>query len=179
MGQASNIYNAKRAANLANPIADTVFKLNDDALKAAFVKIPGGSRMNGKVFLVRASGRATTGGSYTWAPGLQYTADVNAAAAATAANNTDLVTATARSIATATRSWLIRAELIWDSTSQRLQGTWGAANAETVDAFGTQITALTAIDLSLETAGFVITGIFGTTHASNIGRLDSFTLEVL
>jgi hypothetical protein len=173
-------YVAERASSLTNPVTTAVvFKRVSDSTKATFVKIPGSSIVNGRAFRVRASGRATTAGAYTFAATIQYTADVTNVNAATAANNTDAVALTARSISTATRAWMIDAVFIWDSTSQRLTGQKNGLNSETIETASAAITALTSVDLSLETAGFVVNAIFGTTNASNICYLDYFALEVL
>lgn len=180
MAGIGNCYVADAAASLANPLAATVFlKAKGATTFATFVKVPGGNIMNGKTFLIRASGRATTGTTSNFLAKLQYSANITALAAATAGNNTDLVTLTNRSYATVTRTWNIAAQCIWDSTSQRLTGQFNGLNAETIETASAAITALTAVDLSLETAGFVCAAIFGSTNASNVAYLDELTLEVL
>lgn len=180
MAGIGNCYVAEAAATLANPTAASVFLKGKGATTfATFVKVPGGNLMNGKTFLVRASGRATTGTTSNFLAKLQYSANITALAAATAGNNTDLVTLTNRSYATITRTWSIEAKCMWDSTSQRLTGQFNGVNLETIETASAVITALTAVDLSLETAGFVCAAIFGTGNAGNIAYLDDFSLEVL
>jgi type IV secretory pathway VirB2 component (pilin) len=173
----NTVYRAQDAASLANPIAATVFlNAKGKTTFPTFVKAPGSSILKGQMFEIIASGRATTGGSLTWLAALQYTANVNLIAAATATNNTAFTTLSARTIATTTLAWYMRAVCTWDGTSivGQLQG-YNAGTIETADA---AISAVAA-DLSLETAGFVVTGIFGTTNAANVCYLDSFLLKVV
>jgi hypothetical protein len=175
----NTVYKAQDAASLANPITTASVFLNakGKTTYATFVKMPSSiSLLKGQLFEIIASGRATTGGNYTWIAAIQYTANVNALAAATSTNNTAFTTLTARSINTTTLGWYMRAVCLWDGTSivGQLQG-YNAGTIETADA---AISAVAA-DLTLETAGFVVTGIFGTTSASNIGYLDSFILKVV
>src|SRR6266850_7276733 len=117
MSRANSIYVAKRASNLANPIAATVFKQADDSTRAAFVVFepPVGSSITSARIRVSARGRFTTGTSSTILATIQYSSDCSATGAATAANNTDLKALSSRTLATITRPWALDLELIWDS----------------------------------------------------------------
>jgi len=180
MAGIGNCYVADAAASLANPTAAAVFlKAKGATTFATFVKIPGGNILSGKTFLLRASGRATTGTTSNFLAKIQYSSNITAITAATAGSNTDVVTLTNRSYASITRTWSLEAKCMWDSTSLRLTGQFNGVNLETSESAATVITALTAVDLSSETTGFVCAAIFGTGNAGNIAYLDDFSLEVL
>lgn len=173
-------YRGADAATLANPTTASPFlNLKGATTFPVFVKMPGGTFQSGKSFVIRASGIATTGATSNFLAKLQFTTNVNLIAAATAANNTDLCTLTNRSLATITRAWRIEANCIWDSTSQRLTGQFNGFNAETIETAFAAISALTAVDLTSETCGFVCAGLFGTGNAGNSAVLNDFSLEVL
>jgi len=171
-------YKAKRASNLANPTSASTFVQADASTKAVFVPLAVDSGATSARFRVRARGRATTGTTSNFLAKLQYTTDVTSTNAATAGNNTDIVTLTNRSLATITRSWSIDIELIWDSTSQRLTGTFlNGINSETLETVAI-VSALTGIDLTTRKTGVVVAAIFGSTNASNVATLDDFVVEV-
>lgn len=183
MANVQSYYKAKRAANLANPTAAATFVQNDSSTKAAFVPFAVDSGATSARFKIRARGRATTGTTSNFLAKLQFTSDVTATASATtpitAGNNTDLFTLTNRSLATVTRDWTIDAELIWDSTAQRLTGQANGLNGETIETANVAITALTGIDLTTRKCGVVVAALFGTGNASNVATLDDLTIEVL
>lgn len=181
MAGANSVWVAKKASALSNPTSATTFKSADVAANAVFVKVPSSAchLISGRKFRVRASGTATTGTTSNFKATIQYAADITGANGATAASNTDAVALTNRSLATITRSWYIEADFIWDSTSQRLTGQANGVNGETIETANAIITALTSVDLSTETAGFVVSAIFGTSNASNSASLVDFSLEVL
>lgn len=179
-------YQAKRASNLANPTAATVFTQADKATFGAFVRlaIPAeGSQLTNFRGRLYARGRATTGTTSNFLAKLQFNSDVSNpgqwVSIATAGNNTDYFTLTNRSYATVTRFWEISATLCWDSTSQRLTGQGNGFNAETIETASAAITALTAVDLTTGKCGFVVAAIFGSTNASNVATLDDFYLEAV
>jgi hypothetical protein len=183
MASVQSYYKAKKAPNLANPIAATTFLQSDNALKSAFVKLAGTTGDTTARFYVSARGRATTGGSLTFIATLQFNKNVNdlttATGSATSANNTTVFALSARTLATITRPWTIDVILNWDSTSQRLSGTSNGYNAETIETANASITALTGVDLTTGTCGCMVSCIFGTTNASNVATLDDFFVEVL
>ena len=175
-------YTAKKATNLTNPTAATVFVQSDAATKAAYILLkPRLAAPTNLRFFVSAKGRATTGTTSNFLATIQYTSNVLATTATTtpitAANNTDFLALTNRSYATITRPWYIDLEVVWDSTSLRLSGQANGLNAETIETANAAITALTAKDLSTGTCGFVVSCIFGSTNASNVATLDDFYLE--
>jgi hypothetical protein len=177
-GNNNSIYVAKRASALSNPTSATVFKQNDSSSLAAYVRIPEQSSI--ARFRVRAWGRNAAGAAGNFKATIQFTSDVTSTSCATAANNTDAVALTNRDPGSAvTRAWLIEADLIWDSTSQRLTGQKNGLNSETIETANAAVTALTSIDLSTGKCGFVVSALYGTSNASNSATLDGFTLEVL
>lgn len=177
-------YRAKRATSLTNPTSATVFVQNDNSAKAAYVQIkPDTASATNLRFFVSARGRATTGTTSNFKATVQFTKDVtnlaSASTAATAANNTDFLALTNRSLATITRPWYIDLEVVWDSTSQRLTGQANGFNAETIETANAAITALTGIDLTTGVCGFVVDCIFGSSNSSNVATLDDFYIEVM
>jgi len=177
-------YRAKRAPALANPTSASVFVQNDNSAKAAYVQIkPDIASSTNLRFFVSARGRATTGTTSNFLAKIQFNSNVIATASGTtpitAGNNTDFLSLTNRSYATITRPWYIDLEVVWDSTSQRLTGQANGLNAETIETANASITALTGIDLTTGTCGFVVAAIFGTSNASNSATLDDFYIEVM
>lgn len=187
MGNTNSVYVAKRASSLANPITTQVtFKQADNSSYAAFARFPitaEGSNFTSALFRIRARGRATTGGSLTFKAAIQLATDVSNPAgwtsAATSTNNTDLIALSARTIATATRSWYIDALVTWDSTSQRLTGQANGLNSETIETASAAISALTSVDLTTGKNGVVVAALFGTTNAANVAYLDELVVEAL
>lgn len=179
-------YQAKRAAKLSNPITTAVvFPQADNSAYAAFVRVPipaEGTNLSSLRFRLRARGRVTTGGAYTFIVKFQYNSDVSTpgqwAGALTITNNTDFLTLTSQTVSTATRSWFLDADCVWDSTSGRLAGIGSGLNSETVGPAFTTITAVAGTDFSTGKAGFVVNAIIGTTNAANFAYLDEFTVEV-
>ncbi len=177
-------YRAKRAPALSNPTSASVFVQNDNSAKAAYVQIkPDIASSTNLRFFVSARGRATTGTTSNFLAKIQFNSNVLATASGTtpitAGNNTDFLSLTNRSYATITRPWYIDLEVVWDSTSQRLSGQANGLNAETIETANAAITALTSIDLTTGTCGFVVAALFGTSNASNSATLDDFYIEVM
>lgn len=177
-------YRAKRAPALSNPTAASVFVQNDNSAKAAYVQIkPDLASATSLRFFVSARGRATSGTTSNFLAKIQFNSNILATASGTtpitAANNTDFLSLTNRSYASITRPWYIDLEVVWDSTSQRLTGQANGLNAETIETANAAITALTAIDLTTGTCGFVVAALFGSTNASNSATLDDFYIEVM
>lgn len=183
---ASNIYRAKRAASLTNPVTTAaVFKQADASTWATYVALTSMDSNDKLVrFRLRAIGRATAAGAYSFVAKIQYNSDMSTPAqwvsAVTAANNTDVGAGlTSATVSTVTRPWWLDIDCVWDSTSQRLSGRQSGFNSEVVGPVDTTMTALTSVDLTTGKAGFVVNAIFGTTNTSNIAYLDDFVLEVL
>lgn len=125
-------------------------------------------------FRVRAAGRATTTGAHNITPKLSY------GVSATAGSNTVIGAATARAGATDTASWVIVADLIWNSTLQSIQGVYWALNGSTavLDALAVLTNVPTSVDLTAAGKGFTVE-ITIATGGGDIGYLDELSLEVL
>lgn len=187
-GNSDSVYIAKKAATLNNPTAASVFVQSDSSTRSAYVKVPldaaavGSDPGKSLYFNIAAWGYVTTGTTSNFLAKMQYTSDVTSTSSSgtsiTAANNTDVVTLTNRSLASVTRVWKINADLNWDFVSKRLTGQWNGLNGETSESASGAISALTAIDLSLAKSGFVIAGLFGTGNSGNNAFMTGFELEV-
>lgn len=171
----------KNAATLNNPTSATVFKAGapNNTNKAVSVGINGDFGGSSVAFRVRARGRATTGTTSNFQAKIQFSTDITNNNAATAGNNTDVFTLTNRSLASITRYWEIDLRLYWDATSQRLTGQSNGFNNETIETANAAITALTGVDLTSATAGFVVAATFGTSNSGNNAFLDEFSMELL
>jgi len=177
-------YRAKRAPALSNPTSASVFVQNDIATKSAFVLIkPDIASATNLRFFVSARGRVTTGTTSNFLAKIQFTTDVTSTSSSgtsiTAANNTDFLSLTNRSLASVSRTWYIDLEVVWDSTSQHLTGQANGFNGETIETANAAITALTGIDLTTGKCGFVCAALFGTSNAGNTTTLDDFYIEVM
>lgn len=178
MAQTNSIYSAKKAATLTNPVAATTFLQADNSAKAAAVFVPdqwqentvaGSLRLN-----IKAWGRATGGTTTNFLPQIQFGTSV------TSASNTDITVMTTRAYNTASGNWWIEAQLIWDSTSKLLNGsfTGGGGTAGTINS-PTIITQLAAKDFTTNGLGFTVSAIFSATNAGNLAFLDGFVLEAV
>ena len=196
MANANSIYGAKLAAPLANPTAASVFLTQDSVTsnaassstptKAAVIYLPEvevdsvnlGNNAGVKwplgtvAYTVHLVGRASAGTSGTFAVAVQI------GSSTTAGNNTTLFTATAQTY-NLLGNYQVILNLTYDPTSKLLSGSAKSAGG-TTEALQIEV-AMTSqtVDLSLGKQALCVTGIFGTSNASNIGYLDDFTLEVV
>lgn len=125
-----------RAAGAVNA-AVTTSQIFPDAQVAAnptVIAIPGSGVLEGKKFLARASGKATTVGATTTGLATIYGALAVPANPFTPGNWTALCSGTARVINTTTCPWYIEAALVFDLTSGKLQGKFQAMTNNLVDA---------------------------------------------
>ena len=177
MANANSIYRAKKATALTDPTSATTFKQADSSSKAACVFFPVFAQATAPpvlAFKFRALGRATTTGSHNVTPKVSY------GVSTTAGSNTIIAAATARAVATTTASWVIWGDLIWDSTSQVLQGSFSAMNGSTnvLDSAAVLTSSVTAVDFSQSGLGLSVE-ITIATGGGDIGYLDDLSLEVL
>lgn len=178
MANANSVYTAKRAATLTNPIAATTFLQADNSAKAAAVYVPDQWQENtvaGSIrFNLKAWGRATGGTTTNFLPQIQFGTSV------TAASNTDITVMTTRAYNSASGNWWIEAQMVWDSTSKILVGsfTGGGGTAGTLNT-PTITTALSAKDFTTNGLGFTVSAIFSATNAGNLAYMDGFLLEVV
>lgn len=219
MANTNTPYIAKSAAPLVNPITTAVvFQQNVSPIatvaatqtaKAVFVKYNGfsqyGEGVSNNVDLVRiqvtAAGRATGGTTVNFTPSLLISpAATNGVPSLTLASNTTLYSPTAMTFNSASGNWVIKAELLWDPISGRINGVasgygGGSALVVTAAAAITQQTGYTvtptlstqsyttAVTIPAPTGEIVlyfgVAGLFSTTDPGNIAYLDLFQAEEL
>lgn len=187
MGQASDVYIAKRASTLANPSTAAVFLQADNSALAAFVALPRAasstaSRVDGSPFYVRASGTVTIGsaGTSTFLPGLYYSAGARTQITIVAGNLVAGVASTALTAST-TFPWFVEYTGIWDSTSKALGGYYDqyVAIASGTTTQAVTINLLGSVDLTTDGAGFVCGCTMGTSRTGTVVTLKEFVLEVM
>mgnify|MGYP003395740219 CR=1 FL=1 len=138
------------------------------------VYVPGSTRLDGQMFKIIVAGRAIAGSTYNFTLNLAY------GISATYSSNTTVATSGTVAIATTSCPFLLTAEFVWDSVSQKLfgvsgNGFWGITPAIYTKAI---TTAVTSVDLTTEGLGFTLTGTFGTSHASNSAIITQFDIIV-
>lgn len=167
-----------------NVVAETAFGLAPGNTVRAFVRVPSGwsnSVMDGRELALRVGILVTTGGSLTFRPGIRYYQTLgNTDLTTFNANDTLIINPTAQTFATTTGLWTINARLAWDPTSGAMTGSYesrcGAVNYTTWAALTANVTANMA---SASLISFFVTGIFGTTQASNTAVLKYAELDLL
>lgn len=152
-----------------------------------FIDTVAGSLANdGHPFVVRLAGKVTTGASSTLVVNLYQVpgAIVSAGTSATLSNDHVVVTnAASAAIATTSNNFLVEAQFMWDSVSQKLNGNVlfaliaGANVAPNSGTAGTGVvttalTTVTAADLN-----FIPSFTFGTANAANSVTVAEFTLD--
>lgn len=134
---------------------------------------PGSNSLKSRRFTVRVGGRVT-GGTTT-----NFTAKLYWGTSATIASNTSIATTSTNAVNSASGNWEIVAECQWDSTSQKIGGTFAGYVNATAVARAILSNLPTSVDLSGESTsnGLTVTGTFSSGHASNAAYVDYF--EVL
>lgn len=151
----------------------TLFKLSSDSTKPVQVFMPGGGRLDGVRFKVKASGYVTGATTTNATITLQY------GTSATTGSNTTIEASTARAVNSTTRPWFIEAELITDSVVKALIGSGKSMVGNTLDALAALDNAPTSVDPASEGQGFVVGCTFSSGDAGNTCTLKDFSLEVL
>lgn len=186
------IQHAAPAAQLTGTVATAqVWPLASNNQLACTLPIPGKLRLEGKRFSIRAEGNCQVAGATTTINATLLGALTLPTAPLVAANWTTLKAGTAATIAAAGgwAPWWIQADLIFDSQSGLLQGTFSqvANNAITAAAAITALTGLNGSNLPVVQAGpitvqpsdpvawLAMAFTFGTAGA-NIGNLMNFEL---
>lgn len=176
MGNASTVYQAKKAASLGNVTSTTVFLQSDSSSKTAAVFFPTldpSGAVNAVAFRFYAWGRSTAGTSGNFTPVVYY------GTSTTVGSNTSIAAASARTNAT-TCNWRIWGTLTWDGTTQKLTGEFAAINGSTATLDASAVTTtVSTVDLTTAGNGLTVTALFGTSNASNAAFLDGLTLEVI
>ncbi len=166
------------AAPTASPLsapsaAAQVFAQFLNAALAAALNVPGTRRLEGRKFSVRASGVVTTSGAaVTVQPFLA------AGTSVTAANDTVLAAPAPVTVAGTSCPWTIEAQLLFDSTSGKLNGQFTSLINNSVGAPAAIATVLTGLSGNNEPVFSLVAGVtFSTASAGNIATLTEFVLE--
>lgn len=152
--------------------AETQFTTNGTG-GTYYVVLPSGGQLKNNAFIITAGGRVT-GGTTT-----NFTISLDYGISATISSNTTIEASTARAVNSAAHNWLIEAEVMWDSTSKKLQGRGWAMVANLVDAVAAIDNVVTAADPEAGTVvqGFTLTGLFSSGNAGNLAYVDFFQVE--
>lgn len=181
-------YQAKRASVLTNPITnDSLFLSADNAAYSAFVTVPGDggpglSSLDGCQFRLRASGKVNVVTTSTLLAQFYYSANARTAITynQTGVSALGNVITFASMTAPYKSNWSMDAILQWDYTSLILNGQGGGLGGPTPAILASAVfTQLTAVDLSLPGAGFMLGVHLGTGNATSTVTLSNFSLEVL
>lgn len=135
--------------------------------------LAGGTGTSGysSAFTVRAWGRCT-GGTTT-----NYTATLYYGTSITASENTVIEASSARAINSENENWTIEVDLVWDATSNKINGRGWSMVGNLVDAVAVIDNQVTGANPTLTTsAGFIVAGTFSSGNASNTAHLDGFEI---
>ena len=218
MANTNTPYISKPAASLANPITTAVVFQKvaspiatvaaTQTAQACYVKYNGFSQygvgVSNNVDLVRilvtAAGRAVGGTTVNFTPSLLLSPAGSTIPSLTLASNTTLFSPTAMTFNSASGNWVIKADLLWDPVSGRINGVasgYGGGSALVVTAAaaitqqtGYTVTAApstqsytTAVTIPAPTGEtafyFGAAGLFSTTDPGNIAYLDLLQVEEL
>lgn len=153
-------------------VATTETLFTTDGTVAAATKISGAEFKN-RPFLVRAWGRVTGGGT------ANFTVKLYWGVSNTIASNTIIEASTARAVNSASHSFLIEVEVVWDETSDKIQGIGRSVVANIADAYAV-IDNIPSADPELTTDyGFTVTGTFSGGFAGNVANLDGLEVVAL
>ena len=168
------------SAGLGNATAETLFQ--DSSSNPIILPLFPASRLKNRRFWLRAWGRVTTGATSTFTVRTYFTTQ-SATSATVPATSGRIQISTAVSLATLSRSFGIDVALVWDATSNTLEGWFEDFIGGTADSNTTITNIQSSIDPTLDVTanpgqGFVVSGVFGTGNASNTAFLDGFEIEV-
>lgn len=177
MATASTVERSNKtpSAALGNATTETTFK--DSAGNCLTAYLPATSKLvEGKsaAFKVKAGGRATGGTTTNWTVALYWGNDP------TYTNNSKIATSGTFSIVSTDTNWFLEAVLVWDATSQKVNGYFSGQNGTTTVSPTTLSTAQTGKDLTaadVTSVGFSVTGLFGTGNAGNTAYCDFLDVE--
>lgn len=180
MSNASTVNRSNKvpSAALGNATSETQFV--DSAGNVLTVYLPMTSKLIGQdgkmaTFKVKVGGRVTGGTTTDWTAKLYW------GNSSTISSNSGIAAPAAFSVVSLSTNWHIEATMVWDATSQKVNGFYQAQISTTTTGPTTLTTAQTGKDLTtgdLTTVGFSVTGIFGSTNAGNTAYVDYFDVEV-
>jgi hypothetical protein len=150
--------------------SETLF--TTDGTVAAKTNIVGGDFKN-RLFVVRAWGRVTGGGT------TNFTVKLDFGVSNTIATNTTIEASTARAVDSASHNWFIEVKCVWDETSDKIQGVGSSMVANIFDAWAV-LDAVPSADPEASTEyGFTVTGTFSSGFAGNVATLDGLEVVAL
>jgi hypothetical protein len=146
---------------------------------ACMLTCPGSSRLEEKLFTVRASGNAATAGAYTVQPVIYAAVAAPAGGTSlTPGNWSAIATGPAVALATTTAPWMIEAKLMFDSTSGKLQGWFDSCINGTFTGSAAIANPLVGLNGATEPVMVFAAGlVFSVANAGNIGKLADFVLD--
>src|SRR5207244_3447853 len=107
----------------ANPTSESCFPSVPGGSVRAILTLPAGGMWDGRPFRLWAAMRITGGTTTNHTPLLRWNSGANTNLT-TLTGDTALIATVASAVNTVTRCWYCQADLVWDSTSQRLVGAY-------------------------------------------------------
>lgn len=156
------------SANLGNALAEAQF-LGSDGL-VLVCPLEGSSVLNNRPFRLRIGGRCGSGTTSN------FTLKVYSGVSTTIGSNTQIATSGAIAMASLNHNFFIEVLMTLDTTSSRVEGVFSGTMANGVIAVAALSNVLTAFSDVAEGQGFTVTGLFGSTNASNQAIIDTFEL---
>lgn len=181
MPNANTIAGMATCTASGNVTAETAFGVAPANTVRAFLAMPANissTSLDGHEIILRAGILVTTGASLTYGPSIRLYSGSNTGLT-TFTSDTAIVTPTAFTIATATRMFTVEARLSWDVTTARLQGRYCFEVDTTFTNWVTLTAGLTSGATNASNLSWCLTGIFGTTNASNTAVLKYFEMDLV
>lgn len=181
MANVNTVASAPAAVASGNVTAETAFGLTPGNTVRTTLNMPGNianQYLDGREIVLRAGILITTGASLSYQPNIRLNSGANSNLT-TFTGDTSIIAPTAFTIATATRLCTLLARLSWDATTARLNGQY-AFNIDT--SFTNWVTLTAGLSASVANASsinWLITGIFGSSNASNTAILKYFEMDVV
>ena len=182
---------AKNAAPLGNVTAASVFLTQDsvtanaassstptkaavvflDEVQVDNVNLQSATKwpLSARIWSFRVWGRVSAGTSGTFGVTVQI------GSSTTAGSNTNLFTATAQTY-NLLGDFVVQGTLVYEPTAKLLTGTASSSGGSTQTLQALAAITSQTVDLSLGKQALSVSGIFGTSNASNVAWLDGFTL---
>jgi hypothetical protein len=160
----------------ANPTSETAFASTAGGAVRFILTPPNvaSTQLEGRLLRLRAAAKITGGTTTNYTPKLYWDSSNNTNLT-TFTNDIGLAAPSAFAVNTVTRMWFLQADFVWDSTSQRLVGTFMTQIDTTFTAW-----AATTVGTALVNSNnirFFLTGIFSGTNANNVAVLTDFSLD--
>ena len=156
------------SANLGNALAEAQF-LGSDGLVLT-CPLEGSIVLNNRTFRLRVAGRCGSGTTSN------FTVAVYFGVSTTIGSNTKIATTAATAMASANHNFLIDVTMNYDTASNKVQGQYGGNIANGLITAAGLTNVLTSFSDVAEGQGFTVTGLFGSTNASNQAIIDTFEL---